>query len=176
MKKHGKFLLLLIVIWGVMAPGGLRAQTFEEEDIDKGLDDIQLLIDATLPMIDSLLTMGQNDYLGITVMMADGSIAEVDVDLPPEAGNDPEARLALVQEELSLGALKGEYRAVALFYDGRAIDAASGTERSAVIVWAEHTSDDFAYRFSYPYWRDAKGDIEYGEGSGEVMEQIMYKP
>ena len=136
---------------------------------------VQRLINETFPSIEALLKKDKTFAPVAAVIMADDSLGTVDVTsdkAAPDTGN----KVAAIQEALSIGALKGEYKAVAIFYDTTIADPNTGAMIKVVAVFAEHTNDDFAYLFYYPYRFTARKDVEFGPSFGDFARQVMYKP
>lgn len=169
-------ILLYFVLFSVIPPT-LHAQTpdtdpsaFQTESEE--LIAIQRLINETFPAVESLLQAKRTFGPLAAVIMADDSLGVADVSLKSDTGN----RVAAMQEALSIGALKGEYKAVAIFYDTTIADPGTGAMIKVVAVFAEHTNDDFAYLFYYPYRFNAKKEVEFGPSFGDFAPQVMYKP
>lgn len=136
------------------------------------LADIQRLIDATLPDVEAVLKKKGSFKPFATVILANDSIAEIDVKDSTKAGYTEDD----LKEELSIGALKGTYKVVAIFYIRETSDPGTGKNTKAVAVFAEHTNDDFAYLFFYPYKITARKELIFGDSFGDFAPQVMFKP
>lgn len=166
------FVLLILVLPAVHAQtpdtDPAAFQTESEE-----LVAVQRLINETFPAVEALLKTKKTFAPIAAVIMADDSLGQVDVSKgTADTGN----RVAAIQEALSIGALKGAYKAVAIFYDTTIADPNTGAMIKVVAVFAEHTNDDFAYLFYYPYRFNARKEIEFGPSFGDFAPQVMYKP
>jgi hypothetical protein len=139
-----------------------------DDDDAAQLVDIQRLIDANFPDIEIALIRGKLIPLA-AVIMADNSMGAV------EPGNASRGSgVAELKEALSIGALRGTYKAIAVFSD-TLITQPGGGQVHAIAVHAEHTLDDFAYLFFYPYERKGK-NIIFQESFGDTVAQEVYKP
>jgi hypothetical protein len=173
-----KILILLFMI--LSASVSLQAQTpdtdpaaFQTESEE--LLAVQRLINETFPSIEALLKKDKTFAPIASVIMADDSLGTVDV-TSEKSATDTGNKVAAIQEALSIGALRGEYKAVAIFYDTTIADPNTGAKIKVVAVFAEHTNDDFAYLFYYPYRITARKDVEFGPSFGDFAPQVMYKP
>lgn len=135
------------------------------------LIDVQRVINNTLPDIEAMLKQKGTFKPFATVIMANDSIADIAVADPKKTYTTDE-----LKEELSIGALKGEYKVVVIF--SKETVAPPGMEESsnAIAVFAEHTNDDFAYLFYYPYTIGARKEVTFGESFGDFAPQVMFKP
>lgn len=135
------------------------------------LSDIQRVIDATLPDIEAMLKKKGAFSPFATVILANDSIADIAVKDSTRSYTEDE-----LKEELSIGALKGAYKAVVIFSAGSTNSPSDGKATKAVLVFAEHTNDDFAYLFYYPYKITARREVVFGESFGDFAPQVMFKP
>jgi len=135
------------------------------------LGDIQRVIDATLPDIETMLKKKGTFRPFATVILLNDSIADIDVKDSAKSYTEDD-----LKEELSIDALKGAYKAIVIFSAGRTTDPSDGKETKAITVFAEHTNDDFAYLFYYPYTITARREVIFGESFGDFAPQVMFKP
>lgn len=166
------------ILLALLVPLAAQAQTSGQQAFQTDSEEltaVQRLINETFPAIEAQLKVHKTFEPMAAVIMADDSLGSVDVSTK-EKFPDTEAKVAALKEELSIGALKGEYKAVAVFYDTTVTDPNTGATIRAVGVFAEHTNDDFAYLFYYPYRITARKDVEFGESFGDFAPQVMYKP
>ncbi len=136
---------------------------------------VQRMINESFPAIEAELKTGKPLEPQAMVIMADDSLGSVNLASPGKL-TGTESKVAALKDELSIGALKGEYKAVAIFYDTTVTDPGTGGTTRAIAVFAEHTNDDFAYLFYYPYRLTAKKTVEFGTSFGDFAPQEMYKP
>jgi hypothetical protein len=136
------------------------------------LNDIQRVIDATLPDIETMLKQKGSFTPFATVTLANDSLADIAIKDPLKKAPTADD----LKEELSINALKGLYKVVVIFSVENITDPASGKEKKAVAVFAEHTDDDFAYLFYYPFSISAKKEVSFGESFGDFAPQVMFKP
>lgn len=135
------------------------------------LIDIQRLVNNTLPDIEAMLVAKRAFKPFASVILANDSIADIEVAKTKADYSEDD-----LKEELSIGALKGEYKVVAIFSDTHITDPETGKDTKAVAVFAEHTNDDFAYLFYYPYTRNARREVVFGNSFGDFAPQVMFKP
>jgi hypothetical protein len=150
------------------------AHTGGYQDFDTAseeLADMQRVIEAAMPDIESLLKTNSSFKPFAVTILANDSIAEIEVKDSTGKGYTEDD----LKEELSIGALKGDYKVVAIFYMSQVADPATGKMVKAVAVFAEHHHDDFAYLFYYPYTLSAKKEVIFGDSFGDLAPQVMYK-
>jgi|GEM_PF-1001030 len=169
MRLYQKLLLLLLLF----GPLTLAAQqSYPEYDTSAGqLQDIQRLVDATLPDIEAMLKQSGSFRPFASVILANDSIAEITVSDPSKTGYTPDE----LKEELSIDALKGVYKVVAVFYADRQADPETGKDTQVIAVFAEHTDDDFAYLFYYPFSVNARKEVIFGDSFGDFAPQVMFR-
>lgn len=136
------------------------------------LKDIQRVVNETLPDVEALLKKTGSFKPFAVVILANDSLAEIAVKDTAKTGYTEED----LKEELSIGALKGMYKVVAIFYPSQVTDPATGKVSKAVALFAEHTDDDFAYLFYYPYKISPGKGVIFGDSFGDFAPQVMFKP
>ncbi len=152
---------------------GAQENNYPEYDTTSTeLNDIQRIIDATLPDIETMLRQKGTFTPFASVILANDSLADIAVGAPSKSAPSADE----LKEELSIGALKGLYKVVVIFSVEKITDPANGKEKKAVAVFAEHTNDDFAYLFYYPYTTGPKKEVIFGESFGDFAPQVMFKP
>lgn len=135
------------------------------------LTDIQRVLNATLPDIEMLLRQKGTFRPFASVILANDSLA--DISIQDTTGKEYSADE--LKEELSIGALKGWYKVVVIFAPETISDPESGKAEKAVAVFAEHTNDDFAYLFYYPYTLSDKKEVLFGDSFGDFAPQVMFR-
>lgn len=168
-----RFITVLLFALFLMPQTGRAQVAFDTESEE--LVAVQRMINETFPDIEAQLKTGKPLPPQATVIMADDSLGSVDL-ATPEKLSGTESKVAALKEELSIGALKGTYKAVAIFYDTTVANPETGVMTRAIAIFAEHTNDDFAYLFYYPYRVTAKKTVEFGTSFGDFAPQEMYKP
>ncbi|WP_162903347.1 hypothetical protein [Taibaiella koreensis] len=171
--RHSHFFRAALLLL-LFSPAALHAQEPQYPAYDttaEELADIQRVIDATLPDVEAMLKKKGSFLPFATVILANDSIADIAVKDSAKAYTADD-----LKEELSIDALKGAYKAVVIFSAGRINDPSDGKETKAVLVFAEHTNDDFAYLFYYPYKITARKEVIFGESFGDFAPQVMFKP
>lgn len=133
--------------------------------------DIQRTIDASMDDVEDSLQKHGTFKTFATAILPNDSI--VDIQVKDVTKNYTVAEL---EEELSVDALKGNYKVISIFYMYTMPDSAGLKGYKAVAVHAEHTNDDFAYRFEYPFSRSSKRIITFEAPTANFEEQIMFKP
>jgi hypothetical protein len=134
--------------------------------------DIQRVIDASMDDIEDSLKI-RNDFQPFaTVILQNDSIADIHV----AQKNGEVFSIAAFEDQLSINALNGTYKVVCIFYLDASNDPAATGNSKIVKIHAEHTNDDFAYRFEFPFTRNARRQIVFGETAVDFEPQIMFKP
>lgn len=135
------------------------------------MTDIQRVIDASMDDVEDSLRIRGSFQPFATVILQNDSIADIHV-----AQKSGEAySIAELEDQLSVNALNGTYKVVCIFYLEASDDPAATGNSKVVKIHAEHTNDDFAYRFEFPYTRNAKHQIVFGETAVDFEPQIMFK-
>jgi len=134
------------------------------------LADIQLTVDEGMDTAEDSLKMSGTFRPFAVALTADDSIAVINVGKTP--GKSYTAKD--LEEELSIDALNGVYKVVSIFYlDSRTYEP--GAHSKAVHIHAEHTNDDFAYHFEYPFSK-TKAEVTFEAPTARYEQQEMYKP
>jgi chlorite dismutase len=165
-----KVISLVFLFLAVFAKA--KAQSYPEYDTaSPELNDIQQVINEALPDIETKLKLKGTFKPFATVILANDSIADIaitDTTKKAYTAND-------LKEELSIGALKGLYKVVIIFSIETVSDP-NGEQKKSVAVFAEHTNDDFAYLFYYPFSITAKKEVIFEDSFGDFAPQVMFKP
>jgi len=134
--------------------------------------DIQKIIDASMDDIEDSLKAKGTFLPFATVILQNDSIADIHV-----AQKNGEAyNVAELEDQLSINALNGTYKVVCIFHLDASDDPAATSDSKIVKVHAEHTNDDFAYRFEFPFTKNTKRQIVFGETAVDFEPQVMFKP
>lgn len=165
--------LIFLLPFQLQAQAPLPAN-FEPESEE--MTAIQRLIDETFPAIEILIKKGDFFDPLATVLFADDSTGVVEITAGMSHLPDSVKKADALKEALSIGALKGEYKAVAVFYDTIVPAPNTGIPTPAIAVFAEHTNDDFAYLFYFPYHFKKGKSVEFENSFGDYAPQVMYKP
>lgn len=144
----------------------------EYDNTSPELIDIQRVIDATLPDIEVMLKQRGTFKPFASVILADDSLADIAIADSTKTTHTADE----LKEELSIGALRGLYKVVVIFSTETVTDPATGKSTKGIAVFAEHTDNDFAYLFYYPYSVNAKKTVLFGESFGDFAPQVMFKP
>ncbi len=164
------FFVLFCCALQSVAAGNRSYQDFDTASQE--LADIQKVIETALPDIESSLKTRGSFKPFAVVLLANDSIAAIEVKDSTDKGYTEED----LKEELTIGALKGIYKVVVVFSLNQVPDPDSGKNIKAITVFAEHTNDDFAYLFYYPYSISARKDVIFGDSFGDIAPQVMFKP
>ncbi len=165
--------LFFLAFYCCLQQAAAAPKTYQEYDTTaQELKDIQRVVDETLPDIEALLKKNGTFKPFAVVILANDSLAEIAVNDTAKAGYTEDD----LKEELSIGALKGLYKVVAIFYVSQVTDPATGKPSKAVALFAEHTNDDFAYLFYYPYKISPRKEVIFGNSFGDFAPQVMFKP
>jgi hypothetical protein len=104
------------------------------------------------------------------IMLPDLSLEEISI-----KGSKQHNTITALQEALSIPALKGEYLAIVIFYTDTVVNATTGDLEPTLVAIMEHSEDDIAYTFYYPYTLKDKNVI-WSESYGEPAHQVIFKP
>jgi hypothetical protein len=162
------FFLLFLVF---LNPAKAQNNYPEYDTASPELEDVQRVINASLPDIEVQLKQKCTFKPFASIILANDSIADIAVaDTAKKTYTADD-----LKEELSIGALKGLYKVVVIFSIETVSDP-DGKQKKSVAVFAEHTNDDFAYLFYYPYSITAKKEVVFGDSFGDFAPQVMFKP
>jgi len=170
---HFKIITFILLLLACGITSRAQGNGYPEYDTaSPGLLDIQRVIDASLPDVEAMLKK-KNSFLPFaTVILANDSLADISIKDSTKTVYTADD----LKEELSIGALKGLYKAVVIFSVDEVPDPVNEKPKKAIAVFAEHTDDDFAYLFYYPYAINAKRQITFSEPFGDFAQQVMFKP
>lgn len=172
-RKTFKPLLLLLSVLTIALHSHAQEVVYPPYDPDAPeLADIQKTIDDAMDDVeDSLKKHGTFQPFAV-VLMDNDSIAEIHV--KKEAGKT--FSVQDLEEELSINALKGVYKVVSIFYLSQSANEVPEKNNHVVTIHAEHSNDDFAYRFEYPYSKTTKSGVVFEAPTANFEEQVMFKP
>ena len=167
-----KVISLILIFLAVFTKAEAQNNYPEYDTASPELEDVQRVINASLPDIEVLLKQKGTFKPFASVILANDSIADIAVaDTAKKTYTADD-----LKEELSIGALKGLYKVVVIFSIETVSDPDNGKQKKSVAVFAEHTNDDFAYLFYYPYSITAKKEVVFGDSFGDFAPQVMFKP
>lgn len=164
--------LSLVFVFLVVFTQSKAQNTYPEYDTaSPELNDIQRVINETLPDIEMMLKQRATFLPFASVILANDSIADITI---TDTGKT--YTVDDLKEELSIGALKGLYKVVVIFSIEMVSVPGNGKQKKSVAVFAEHTNDDFAYLFYYPYTITPKKEVVFDDSFGDFAPQVMFKP
>lgn len=165
-------LAMLIFLLAITKHAAAQENPYPPYDPDvPEMADIQRTIDASMDDIeDSLRIRGKFEPFA-TVILQNDSIADIRV-----ASKDGTYSVEELEDQLSINALNGTYKVVSIFYLADSEDPAATNDSKVVKIHSEHTNDDFAYRFEFPFTKNAKRQIVFGETLANFEPQVMFKP
>lgn len=164
--------ILLILLSGLYAKAQ-QAPAYPPYDPDAPeLADIQRTIDDAMDDIEDSIKLKGNFKPFAVVILANDSLAEI------HAGKEQKDSFSIqdLEEELSIDALKGNYKVVSIFYMTKSTNDLLEPDTKVVAIHAEHTEDDYAYHFEYPYSKPTPKSVVFMEPLANFEEQIMFKP
>jgi hypothetical protein len=166
-----KVISLVFIFLAVFTKAKAQNNYPEYDTASPELNDIQQVISETLPDIELMLKQKGTFKPFATVILANDSIADIAIaDTAKKIHTAAE-----LKEELSINALKGLYKVVVIFSIETVPDP-NGDRKKSIAVFAEHTNDDFAYLFYYPYSIAAKKEVIFEDSFGDFAPQVMFKP
>lgn len=149
-----------------------NAQEYDtDEDLSAELADIQRIIDATMPEIEEMLKKGERIKPFATVILSrNDSLADITVPYTTPV------TVGMLKEEISIEALRGTYKAVAIFSESIQDEENTDLPTMVIEVFAEHTNEDNAYLFFYPFTIGKNFEVNFGESFGDIAPPEIYKP
>jgi len=137
------------------------------------MEDFERLLDATFPFIEDLLKKHGEFFPLASAIEATDSIAQVGT-----YDGDEHPLSDKVIEDLKVGlkegAKKGDYKAIAIFYDVRAIAPNTNQKTDAVAVIVENSS--VAYKLFFPYTLTKGSVLTFGESwRNDIDKEIFIK-
>jgi chlorite dismutase len=166
-----KVISLVFIFLAVFTKAKAQNNYPEYDTASPELNDIQQVISETLSDIELMLKQKGTFKPFATVILTNDSVADIAI-------ADTAKKIytaAELKEELSINALKGLYKVVVIFSIETVPDP-NGERKKSVAVFAEHTNDDFAYLFYYPYSITAKKEVIFEDSFGDFAPQVMFKP
>lgn len=136
------------------------------------LVDIQRTIDDAMDDIEDSIKLKGSFKPFAVVILANDSIAEIHATKEQKDSFNMQD----LEEELSIEALKGNYKVVSIFYLAKSTNNLLEPDTKVVAIHAEHTEDDFAYHFEYPYSKPTPKSVVFMEPLANFEEQVMFKP
>lgn len=135
------------------------------------LKDIQRTIDDAMDDVEDSLNLHGRFQPFAVVILKNDSIAEIHAKNMTDSFSYKD-----LEEELTIDALQGNYKVVSIFYLADTNDETKETNTSVVAIHAEHTDDEFAYHFEYPYTKSANHKVVFRAPTAGFEDQVMYKP
>ena len=137
------------------------------------MEDFERLLDATFPFVEDLLKKHGAFFPLASAIETTDSIAQVGT---YDGAEQPlsDKVIADLKVGLSEGAKKGDYKAIAIFYDARAIDPNTNQKTDAVAVIVENSS--IAYKLFFPYTLTKNSVLTFGESwRNDIDKEIFIK-
>lgn len=167
-----KVISFVLIFLAVFTQAKAQNNYPEYDTASPELNDIQRVINETLPDIEMMLKQKGTFKPFASVILANDSIADIAItDTAKKTYTTDD-----LKEELSIGALKGLYKVVVIFSIEMVSVPDNDKQKKSVAVFAEHTNDDFAYLFYYPYSITAKKEVIFDDSFGDFAPQVMFKP
>jgi hypothetical protein len=114
------------------------------------MQEIEQLLNATLPFIESLLRKYGEFYPVTSAVNTFGKIVQMGTHNGNERPNSQDV-INDLRKSLIQGVKKGEYKALTIFYDVKVVNPHTNIKTDAIAVIAESKTDSIGYRFYYPY-------------------------
>lgn len=137
------------------------------------MEDFERLLDATFPFVEDLLKKHGEFFPLASAIEATDSIAQVGT-YDGDEQHISDKVIADLKVGLREGAKKGDYKAIAIFYDVRAIDPNTNQKTDAVAVIVENSN--IAYKLFFPYTLTKDGVLTFGESwRNDIDKEIFIK-
>lgn len=137
------------------------------------MEDFEHLLDATFPFVEDLLKKYGEFFPLASAIEKNDSIVQVgtyDGDERPLS----DKVIADLKIGLKEGATTGKYKAVAIFYDVRAVDPNTNQKTDAIAVIVEN--NDVAYKLFFPYTLTKDSTLTFGESwRNDIEKEIFVK-
>ena len=137
------------------------------------MEDFEKLLDATFPFVEDLLKKYGEFFPLASAIDKTDRIAQVgtyDGDEQPLS----DKVIADLKVGLRQGAKKGDYKAIAIFYDVKAVDPNTNQKTDAVAVIVENGS--IAYKLFFPYTLTKDSVLTFGESwRNDIDNEIFIK-
>jgi hypothetical protein len=112
------------------------------------MDDIQKLLDSTFSFVEDLLKNHGEFFPLATALKLDDSIAQI----ATYDGNERPLSVNLISDiKNAIRAKKEDYKAIAIFYDVKAVDPDTKIKTDAIAIFVETRNDKTSFTFYYPY-------------------------
>jgi len=165
------FFLLILVLAFIASCGQVK----ENKPLTKGnnMEDFERLLDATFPFVEDLLKRHGEFFPLASAINKSDSITQI----ATYDGNErplSEKIIADLKVGLREGVKRGDYKAIAIFYDVRVIDPNTNQKIDAVVVYVENEKDTKAYKLFYPYTLSKGNNVTFGESWRNEIEKEIF--
>ena len=137
------------------------------------MEDFKRLTDATFPFVEDLLKKHGEFFPLASAIEKNDSIANVGT---YDGNEQPLSDKVIADLKIGLreGAKKGDYKAIAIFYDVRVIDPNTNQKTDAVAVFVENKNDATAYKLFYPYTLTKDRVLTFAESWKNITEKEIF--
>jgi hypothetical protein len=139
------------------------------------MEDFERLLDATFPFVEDLLKKHGEFFPLASAIDKNDSVAHVGT---YEGNEQPKSDKVIADLKVGLreGAKKGNYKAIAIFYDVKVVDPNTNKKTDAIAVFVENTKDTKAYKLFYPYTLTKDSVLTFAESwRNEIEKEIFVK-
>jgi hypothetical protein len=154
---------LLIFVFGLLVScqqSANKNMIHSQQISTSSLNDVQMLIDKTLPFVENLLNEYGEFFPMSSVIRMNDSISFVST----YDGNDrPPSEKVIMDLKKTINKEKEKYKVVAIFYDVKVIDPSTKLKTDAVAILVETKNDINAYTFYYPYQKGGDNKISFSK-------------
>ena len=137
------------------------------------MDDFEKLLDATFPFVEGLLKKHGEFFPLASAIDKNDSIAQVGT---YDGNEQPLSEKVIADLKIGLreGAKKGDYKAIAIFYDVRLIDPNTNQKTDAIAVFVENQNDMTAYKLFYPYTLTKDSVLTFAESWKHITDKEIF--
>ncbi|MEJ7611858.1 MAG: hypothetical protein WKF88_11835 [Ferruginibacter sp.] len=137
------------------------------------MDDFERLLDATFPFVEDLLKKHGEFFPLASAIEKNDSIASVGT---YDENEHPLSNKVIADLKIALreGAKKGDYKAIAIFYDVSVIEPSTNQKTDAIAVFVENKKDPTAYKLFFPYTLDKDRVLRFGESWKNISEKEIF--
>ena len=139
------------------------------------MEEFERLLDATFPFVEDLLKKHGEFFPLASAIDKNDSVAHVGT---YEGNEQPESDKVITDLKVGLreGAKKGNYKAIAIFYDVRVVVPNTNQKTDAIAVFVENTKNTKAYKLFYPYTLTKDSVLTFAESwRNEIEKEIFVK-
>ncbi|QEC67661.1 hypothetical protein FRZ67_10290 [Panacibacter ginsenosidivorans] len=140
---------------------------------DYTMNYIMEILDATFPFVEDLLTKPGEFYPLSSAVDNKDSVAFVGT---YDGDENPESNTVIkdLKAGLKQGVERGDYKAIAIFYDVKVIDPDTNQKTDAIAVIVESKDEEDAYTFYYPYKLTKDKNLNYGDSWKTKKEKEIF--